>query len=241
LWHAVPSQSRDLENRLGCCNQASESLPLSGGFGLLGGKVSPDLSHALNRWSHTATLAFMNSAISSIPDDCVSRFTEGDQQAFDELYTHYAPDVFAFLVTRLRNREEAEDVLQDTWVKVWNRRESYQDRSFSGWVFQIARTTLIDYARSAKRHRTEDVDTNEASSAAEGPVGEALRREQLRIFEDCLKEVGGPFIEVFLMVKVEDQPPDDVAAKLKIPRATIYTKISRAKQALADCVEGKFQ
>jgi RNA polymerase sigma-70 factor (ECF subfamily) len=84
----------------------------------------------------------------------ITTFKVGDVGDFDELYKCYSPALYGALNKLLKNKEQAEDALQNTFLKIWLHRESY-DVSKAGlftWMLNIARNEAIDVLRS-KRHR----------------------------------------------------------------------------------------
>jgi RNA polymerase sigma-70 factor, ECF subfamily len=198
---------------------------------------------ALIQYGETVNLPHMNSAVdSSGPAEATLRFLEGDRTGFDDLYDLHARELLAFLVARLRNRSEAEDVLQDVWLKVWTKRTQFVDGSFRGWIFSIARTTLVDSVRKkSRRQEVADLDGGLDPAVKHDVASDILRTEELQVFRDCLDEVGGAFVKVFRMVKVENRSPEDVAGTLEVTRGTIDTRVHKGKQQLKDCVEKKLQ
>jgi RNA polymerase sigma-70 factor (ECF subfamily) len=90
-------------------------------------------------------------------DSLARRLAGGDRGAFEELYRRHAATTFAFLRSQLRNRPAAEDVQQQAWLEVWQRRSSFDPSraSFLTWVMLIARSRAIDDQR---RRRPEPID-----------------------------------------------------------------------------------
>ena len=80
-------------------------------------------------------------------------YVDGDIDAFEILYERHKGRVFGFLMTKLRDRNEAEDVFQMTFTKLHRGRHRYrQDIPFLPWLFTIARNVLIDYVRKKGAH-----------------------------------------------------------------------------------------
>ncbi|MBX4205303.1 MAG: sigma-70 family RNA polymerase sigma factor [Candidatus Doudnabacteria bacterium] len=77
----------------------------------------------------------------------------GNTDAFGQIYDSLSQPLFNFLFARLRQKEQAEDLLQTVFLKIWHNLETYKPSSrakFSTWAFQIANYTLIDYWRTRK-------------------------------------------------------------------------------------------
>lgn len=86
-----------------------------------------------------------------------ARFKKGDQQAFESLVQKYKGLVFSFILKSVRVRERAEEIFQDVFFKVIERREQFQPTvSFKAWMMTICRNTCIDSARAQKRRPQPD-------------------------------------------------------------------------------------
>jgi RNA polymerase sigma-70 factor (ECF subfamily) len=89
----------------------------------------------------------------------VQEAVKGNNESFGQIYDLYAPQLFNFVLSRVRNKQLAEDILQTVFMKAWNSLSKYQpnpNAKFSTWLFQIANFTVIDYWRTKKE--TVDID-----------------------------------------------------------------------------------
>jgi RNA polymerase sigma factor (sigma-70 family) len=85
-------------------------------------------------------------------DDLVAGAKRGEEAAFDRLVDQYGPRLFGFAIRLLSRREEAEDVVQDVFLKVVRTIEHYEhDSRFEAWLFRIAANTIRDRIRSSQR------------------------------------------------------------------------------------------
>ncbi len=89
-------------------------------------------------------------------DTELARLAGSDPHAFSTLFDRYFTRVYRFHSFRIRQREDAEDLTSDTFVKIFEKLHTYQDRGvpFSVWVFTIARHTLVDFTRKTKSNVT---------------------------------------------------------------------------------------
>ena len=182
----------------------------------------------------------MNSGPDNIPDDAiVRRFIAGDREAFDDLYRSFASPVLAFLATRMKTRQDAEDVTQSVFAQVWDKRESFDGNHFKGWVFQIAKRRLIDHARSSKHHNQASLEDGHETAEKGDPTEFIRREEELNALRDCVKSVGGVFVEAVERTQLDGESPEVLAKQLGVARATIDTRVSRGKQQLRECMEQK--
>ncbi len=85
--------------------------------------------------------------------DLLRRAQKGDRQAFRQIYERYASQVYAFLLGYIRDPDQAEDLTQETFVRVWQALPKYREQgAFRAWLFRIARRLAIDALRHQKRH-----------------------------------------------------------------------------------------
>ncbi len=104
-------------------------------------------------------------------DPRVARAQLGDDLAFTELYDEYAPRVYRFLLLRVRQPADAEDLLQRVFLKVIETLPGYQERGlpFGAWLFRIARNSAIDFDRTRRANATLD-DVMEQPDDQPGPA-----------------------------------------------------------------------
>ena len=179
--------------------------------------------------------------------DLVRRFIAGDRQAFGDLYRIHATPVLSFLTARVKSIHAAEDLSQSVWGQVWKKRESFDGQHFRGWVFRIARNHVIDAAKKASaRNEVAGIDDaavvqSRTSDPAEIKAMEEFRNRELDALRDCIKSVGGDFVDAVIRTQIDKESPADVAEKLGVKRATIDTRVSRGKEKLKDCLEKKLK
>jgi RNA polymerase sigma-70 factor (ECF subfamily) len=178
--------------------------------------------------------------------DVVLRARSGQEAAYRELIRRYERPVFALLFRMVRDRELAEDLAQETFVKALNAIESYRPEfKFSSWIFKIANNAAIDHLR----RRELDTLSLDGSPHAETP--EAMQATALQIGarqESPLdtveaKELGGA-IEIaigrlrpeyrscILLRHVEGRAYEEIAEILNLPLGTVKTYIHRARNEL---------
>jgi RNA polymerase sigma-70 factor, ECF subfamily len=170
----------------------------------------------------------------------------GREAAYRELIRRYERPIFALLFRMVRDRELAEDLSQETFVKALNAIESYRPEfKFSSWIFKIANNAAIDHLR----RRELDTLSLDGSPHAETP--EAMQATALQIGArqesplDAVeaKELGGA-IEVaigrlrpeyracILLRHVEGRAYEEIAEMLDLPLGTVKTYIHRARNEL---------
>jgi len=178
--------------------------------------------------------------------EVVTRARKGEEAAYRELVRRYERPVFSLVFRMVRNRELAEDLSQETFIKVLNALDSYRpEYKFSSWVFKIANNAAIDHLR----RRELDTLSLEGSPHAETPqmveatalqIGE---RGENQLEEVENKELGGEIEEAIaklrpeyrtciLLRHVEGRAYEEIAEILNLPLGTVKTYIHRARNEL---------
>jgi RNA polymerase sigma-70 factor (ECF subfamily) len=90
----------------------------------------------------------------------VQRARQGDQEAFAQLYEAHFDKIFRYVVLKIRNQAEAEDMTQQVFVKAYESIGSYQSQGvpFTAWLFRIAHNQMVDYVRKQSRKSTVPLD-----------------------------------------------------------------------------------
>ena len=170
--------------------------------------------------------------------ELVARLKAGDARAFDEVYAHYHVRVYAFLVRMVRRRDVAEDLLQETWMRLATHASRLRDDTEIGaWLFTVARNLCRSYQRwrildsermselTLARYRRED----------EGSPFETLSAGRLeQRLEAALASLSPRYREVILLVAVERMTPAEAAAVLGLKPDALRQRLARARGMIAD-------
>lgn len=169
------------------------------------------------------------SAVTSVHGDeqLIARARRGERSAFGELYDRYVDAVYRYVVIRVHDDAEAEDVTSDVFIKAMVAMPSYTPRqAFLAWLYRIARNTVIDRSRLAYR-RTETALTEPIAAtlrdgaAGADPEARALagdRRERLRT---ALSRLGPDQQDVLILRFIAGLSADEIGAVLGKPASTV--------------------
>jgi len=183
--------------------------------------------------------------------DVVLEARAGRQAAYRELVRRYERPIFSLIYRMVRNREQAEDLSQETFVKALNAIESYRPEfKFSSWIFKIANNVSIDHLRRRELD-TLSLDGSPHALTPEAVQASALQlgdRQESALEELEARELGGEieaaiaalrpeYRSCILLRHVEGRPYEEIATMLDLPLGTVKTYIHRARgelrQALA--------
>ncbi len=175
----------------------------------------------------------------------------GKEVAYRELLRRYERPVFSLIYRMVRDRALAEDLAQDTFVKVLNALESYRpEYKFSSWVFKIANNVAIDQLRrreldtlsldGAPGARTqEEVEATalQAVDRTETPLAELESRELGSRIEQAIARLRPEYRSCILLRHVEGRSYEEIAEALDLPLGTVKTYIHRARHELREYLE----
>jgi RNA polymerase sigma factor (sigma-70 family) len=171
----------------------------------------------------------------------VARLKAGDAAAFEAIYEAYRPRLFSFLVRLSRRRDVAEDLLEETWLRLVTRAGELRDDSCVGaWLFTVARHLFLSWCR----HRALDdwrlselTPSWPAPAAGETPFEAVARGQTERRLEIALAQLSTHDRELLLLVSVEGFTPSEAASALGLAPEALRKRLQRARDRLADAME----
>jgi RNA polymerase sigma-70 factor (ECF subfamily) len=172
----------------------------------------------------------------------VDRLRRGDATAFDRVYAMYHPRVFSFLLRLSGRRDTAEDLAQETWLKLAKAAAGLrEDTTLAPFLFTIARNAFMSHRRWAMLDLSRIVTfgLESVSAAATEPTPEAQHERALAIalLEDALQQIPLPSREVLLLVGVEGMDQEEVAKMLGLSYDALRQRLSRARSQLTEKME----
>jgi RNA polymerase sigma-70 factor (ECF subfamily) len=185
---------------------------------------------------------------SGAPEELMHRIQRGDMHAYQELIRCYQRKVFRVISGYVHNPEDAMEVLQDTFLKVYSSRHSWDHRhSLSGWLYRIAINASIDRYRRSDRGRTaslEDVtETRLQESASSHPPGNPLdgmhERERRRVLEQAVRRLPQRQREVVCLRYFAEMKLEEIAAALDCPLGTVKSNLHKAVTGLKGMLVAK--
>ena len=164
----------------------------------------------------------------------------GDREAFLRLYDATSGKLFGLSLRVLGNRPEAEDALQDIYVKIWRNADRYRANGLSPitWMATVARNHCIDLLRKrrAEGARAAMPADDLLADAAPGPEAAAVARGEARAIVDCLSELEARRSEAVRRAYLEGESYADLAARFDVPLNTMRTWLRRSLIALRECL-----
>jgi len=172
--------------------------------------------------------------------------TEPQRGSFEELAMPLFDQLYNFAHWLTRNREEAEDLVQETYAKALKGFSSFQlGTNFRAWMYRILRNTFLTSRTGLKATLTTSLDPEEdrpkLALERETPETILIERSNRQLMQSAIDELPVHFREILLLCEVEEMSYQEIAETLSIPIGTVMSRLSRARNALRDCLRRKLQ
>jgi RNA polymerase sigma-70 factor (ECF subfamily) len=166
--------------------------------------------------------------------DLINGCIEGNRQMQEELYRRFSPRMYAVCLRYAVNTEEAEDILQEGFIKVFKKLTSFRSEgSFEGWIRRIFVNTAIEHFR---RKRYLQPVTEKEENTIEGKYLSVLDEMAEKDILALVQQLSPGYRTVFNMYVVEGYSHKEIAEMLDISEGTSKSQLSRAKVILQEMV-----
>lgn len=172
----------------------------------------------------------------------MAKVADNDLRAFNELIDLYKSKLFTMLVRMVGTEEEAEDLLQETFVRVWEHRRNFDDRyCFSTWVYTIAMNLGKNELRKRKKVRflsmfdrdNNPIEVEDPTAEHSGALGVLIDR--------AVKKLPMRYREAFVLRDMQELSYEEIAEVLGVPVGTVKSRVNRARNLLKDELKPKVE
>ena len=155
---------------------------------------------------------------------------QGSVAAFDLVYRHYAPLIYQRLLRLLKNPESVEEILQDLFLKIWNKRTDIQpEKGFRTFIYRMADNMAIDLFRKIARDKALQLELWAASiSFYLHSEEDLLDKEKKRIIDEAIRSLPPKRREILVYCKLEDKSYKEVAELMGISVSTVSNQLVSA-------------
>ena len=173
-------------------------------------------------------------------EQLIARFQSGDERAYIELVNRYRDRLINFVFPFLGDFEQAEDVVQETMLKLYEKKHYYREiAKFSTWIYTIARNLANTELRKKKRRKTTYIsrmtkdDRQYEIPAVQADLNQNLQNEFIRDrIHEAIKELPEHFKTVIILRDIQELSYDDISNIVGVPLGTVKSRINRARLQL---------
>jgi RNA polymerase sigma-70 factor (ECF subfamily) len=187
--------------------------------------------------------AAVNPEMHSNADDAIARLKCGDPDALTAILATYQHRLYRFLLRLVQDPALADDLFQQTWLRVMEKIGSYDARSrFDPWLFSVAHNLAIDHLRRKRGRSLDEPDESGATPAdrlpsrGPDPLEELLESERATILSTAMQELPAIHREVLSLRFEEGMKLEQIAEVAAIPLSTVKSRLLRALESLREGV-----
>lgn len=168
----------------------------------------------------------------------IEDFQQGDEFAFISIYNRYKTPVYAFCVKMLGDREQARDVMQETFLRVYENRDRLSNASsFKAWIFTIARNQCLNQIRKARWQVPLENEREPVAARAETPISQLEKSERVALVSRYLNELKAEYREVIILREYQNMSYDEIAAVTRSTLSSVKSRLFKARRKLASFIE----
>ncbi len=173
--------------------------------------------------------------------DLIARVALRDRAAFDRLYESTSSRLFGVVLRILRDRHDAEEALQDVFVKIWQNASRFGTATSNaeGWLVTVARNHAIDRLRARRGGHVTLDDAPEIADKAPTPEDHTIHASEMTQLDACLGELDAAKADCVRSAYVDGYSYEDLAARHNVPLNTMRTWLRRSLLRLRECLDAR--
>lgn len=177
--------------------------------------------------------------------EIISRVLKGEQNAYAELVNRYQNYVFTLTLRFTKNREDAEEVSQDIFVKAYRSLADFRGASkFSTWLYTIVNTTCITFLRK-KKLEIHSLDNETVFERVENQdsgmnANQVEQKSKLNMVNQAISMLGHDDAEILILFYKAEQSLEEISKVLGLETNTVKVRLHRARQRLKEKMESSF-
>lgn len=176
--------------------------------------------------------------VSQEPNLILNSLKNGDQRVFEVLYMDYFEKLCVYLLSYTQNKEIIQDVVQDTFIKLWMNREKLTiNSSLKSYLYKSVYNNFIDNYREKKKRDTTLESYYRFAITKFIETDEEYKEQRLNKLNECIAELPPKCKEVFISIKLSGMKYKDVASTLKISLKTVEGHTRKAYAFIKNCMK----
>jgi RNA polymerase sigma-70 factor (ECF subfamily) len=165
----------------------------------------------------------------------------GDMVAFNKMVDRYKGRLMNVIGRMLSSPQEAEDIVQETFVRVYQHRQSFNFKHcFSTWIYTIALNLARNELRKRKKFKFYDI-TEMQGNESEFAVEMDLPSKLPEVLKDAVKNLPEKYRTAFILRDVQEMPYEEVAKALSVPLGTVKSRVNRARVILREKLKPRME
>ena len=175
----------------------------------------------------------------------IDSIKNGDTNAYAKLVDRYKDLVYTLAIRMLKNREEAEEIAQDTFIKVFKSLDKFKgDSKFSTWIYRVAYNTCLDAIKKNKKHQNDvaiDEYTFNKLDTIDNALENIIKEERSVLIKNCINKLPEESSVILTLFYFEELSLEEISKVINIEANTVKVKLFRARKKLAVILEEYLQ
>ena len=175
----------------------------------------------------------------------INKILDGDANAFTVLVDRYKDLVYTLAIRMMKNKEEAEEVAQDTFIKMYKSLNKFKgDSKFSTWIYRVAYNTCLDRLKKNKRQQqTVAIDeyTEHQVKTIDNALDKIETQEKQQAIKDCLELLPSEDSFLLTLYYFEELSLDEISKIVGITANNVKVKIFRSRKKLATILKERLE
>lgn len=172
--------------------------------------------------------------------DAIKRGREGDIQALEAIYKHFSHQLFSLVYRYTYNREIAEDLLQDIFLRIFSHLQDIRNEdTFVGWIYRIAVNTCYSYLRGKKIQLQRTIPLSEVERTIEVKTHESSDKIVKESLDDAIQKLPGKMKSIFLLHDVQGFKHKEISRMLGCSMGTSKSQLFKARMKIRGYLENE--
>jgi len=175
-------------------------------------------------------------------DEFLKKLRSGDGAAYEELVNKYNQKIFSLAFSLVSDREDALDITQDVFIKIYNSIASFSEKSsLSTWIYTVTKNTCYDYLRKRQRTTTEEIPDDLASDIEITPEAMLEKLENKRLVRECINKIPLKYKTPLILKEFQNLSYKEIAEICDVSEGTVKSRIYRAKDYLLKLISENWE
>jgi RNA polymerase sigma-70 factor (family 1) len=174
--------------------------------------------------------------------ELLSRIAQSDEAAFTEIFHHFSPRIWMFVVKKAKSESIAEEIVQEVFLKLWVKKETAADiENLSSFLYTMAANKLYDHFKkvAGDSKKLENLWLQVQQAATSNPVEEALDfRESMHLINQAIEQLPPQRKKIYLLNRMEGFSYEEIAQQLNISKSTVSNQLVEATKFIREYVKG---
>jgi RNA polymerase sigma-70 factor (ECF subfamily) len=170
--------------------------------------------------------------------ELLQQLIEGDAEAFRDIYELYQDKIFAFAYKLTKSKENADDIVQEVFIKLWQRREQIKvELNFGAYLKKMTQNQVYDFLKKVSRDRSLQEKIKQKLNALQNKTEEDLLAKELeKAYTEAIENLPQQRKLVYRLSREEDLSYDEIAERLNISRHTVHNQMVSAIRSIREYV-----